>query len=211
MNRRLQQLLGLENITPAKLAEKIGVQPSGISHILSGRNKPSYDFINKLLLHFPSISAEWLITGKGKPYKDQNFLERQKENKNEFDISNSSDIFRNDIISPMTENQEEHTMFNQNDNLAGFDSENPVTSFNISDSDLTTNIGNKQQATDKQELKAHNKDSQLDKSEINNDSRTTAGQISNNKTPQRPLFNKKVRRITLFYSDGSFQEFYPNR
>lgn len=72
MNRRLQQFLELEQLTPSRLADMLGIQRSSISHILSGRNKPGYDFLNKFILKFPQISAEWLISGKGKPYKEQN-------------------------------------------------------------------------------------------------------------------------------------------
>ena len=71
MKDRLQQFLTLEQLSPARLSEIIGIQRSGLSHILSGRNKPGFDFINKLLLKFPAINAEWLITGKGKIYKEQ--------------------------------------------------------------------------------------------------------------------------------------------
>jgi len=49
MNRRLQQFLELEQLTPSRLADILGVQRSGLSHILSGRNKPGYEFIHKLL------------------------------------------------------------------------------------------------------------------------------------------------------------------
>ncbi|MBP3342886.1 MAG: helix-turn-helix transcriptional regulator, partial [Bacteroidales bacterium] len=72
MNTRLQQFLTLENLTPARLADILGVQRSGMSHILSGRNKPGYDFIFKLCTKFPHLNANWFITGKGKPYKDSN-------------------------------------------------------------------------------------------------------------------------------------------
>ena len=72
MNRRLQQFLELENLSPARLADMLGVQRSGVSHILSGRNKPGFDFIQKLLTKFPSLSADWFLTGKGKPYKEMN-------------------------------------------------------------------------------------------------------------------------------------------
>jgi len=72
MKDRLQQFLNAEQLSPARLSDIIGIQRSGLSHILSGRNKPSFDFIQKLLLKFPSINSEWLITGKGKMYKDQN-------------------------------------------------------------------------------------------------------------------------------------------
>lgn len=72
MNNRLQQFLDLENLSPARLADMLGVQRSGVSHILSGRNKPGFDFIQKLLTKFPALSADWFLTGKGKPYKEMN-------------------------------------------------------------------------------------------------------------------------------------------
>ena len=51
------------------LADKMGVQRSGISHILSGRNYPSFDFLQKLLENFSRLNAEWLILGQGSMYK----------------------------------------------------------------------------------------------------------------------------------------------
>ncbi|OJV18144.1 MAG: hypothetical protein BGO30_04135 [Bacteroidetes bacterium 41-46] len=76
MKGRLQQFLEVEQLSPARLSEIMGIQRSGLSHILSGRNKPGFDFIQKLLVKFPALNAEWLITGKGKMYKDQNRSEK---------------------------------------------------------------------------------------------------------------------------------------
>ena len=70
MKSRLTQFLQLEQLSPARFADVLGVQRSGISHILSGRNKPGFDLIEKILIKFPDVSAEWLITGKGKMYKE---------------------------------------------------------------------------------------------------------------------------------------------
>lgn len=47
----------------------IGVQRSSISHILSGRNRPSLDFVQKILKVFPDIRSEWLVMGKGPMYE----------------------------------------------------------------------------------------------------------------------------------------------
>ncbi len=52
-------------MTPAEFAEEISVQRSSISHIISGRNKPSLDFITKIKNRFPDIEWNWLITGNG--------------------------------------------------------------------------------------------------------------------------------------------------
>ncbi len=56
----------LNNLSASAFAEKIGVQPSSISHILSGRNKPSLEFVEKILTQFPNVSADWLINGNTK-------------------------------------------------------------------------------------------------------------------------------------------------
>lgn len=65
MIERIRTILNKEDISASKLAEKIGVQRSSISHILSERNKPSLEFIQKICEAFPSINSEWLLTGKG--------------------------------------------------------------------------------------------------------------------------------------------------
>ena len=67
---RIQLLIKSKNLTASKFADEIGVQRSGISHILSGRNKPSLEFIQKILSHFPEIRMEWLLNGSGSMYKE---------------------------------------------------------------------------------------------------------------------------------------------
>lgn len=68
MKERLIQLLDLEQLTPSKFADIIGVQRSSVSHVISGRNNPSFDFIQKTLTAFPGLNAEWLIVGQGTMY-----------------------------------------------------------------------------------------------------------------------------------------------
>lgn len=70
MKERIEAIIQHERLTPSLFADAIGVQRSGISHILSGRNKPSLDFLNKLLARFPQISGDWLITGQGSMLKN---------------------------------------------------------------------------------------------------------------------------------------------
>ncbi len=68
MNRRLQQFLSAENISQSQLAEILGVARASVSHILSGRNKPGFDFILNMTNRFPALNIEWLISGKGRMY-----------------------------------------------------------------------------------------------------------------------------------------------
>ncbi len=70
MKDRLQQFLDLKNISAARLADMMGIQRSALSHILGGRNKPSFDFISKFITLFPYVNAEWFITGKGEAFKN---------------------------------------------------------------------------------------------------------------------------------------------
>ncbi len=65
MKDRFEQILAFYQLSSAQFADNIGVQRSSISHIVSGRNLPSFDFIQKMLIKYPEIDANWLITGKG--------------------------------------------------------------------------------------------------------------------------------------------------
>ena len=62
---RLEKVIQFYGLSASSFAEKIGVQRSSISHILSGRNKPSLEFIMKLLSSFPEVDLYWLLNGKG--------------------------------------------------------------------------------------------------------------------------------------------------
>lgn len=81
MNDRIRLILKTKNISASKFADEIGVQRSGISHILSGRNNPSLDFIQKILKRFPDISSDWIIFGKGSMYKDTDLFSTLEEHK----------------------------------------------------------------------------------------------------------------------------------
>ena len=74
MKERIIQFLSENNLTSTKFADVIGVQRSSMSHILSGRNKPSFDFIEKMLIAYPELNAQWLITGKRNMFTNQPLL-----------------------------------------------------------------------------------------------------------------------------------------
>lgn len=76
---RFRYVMKVYNETPSSFADKIGVQRSSISHILSERNKPSLDFIQKILEHYPKIDAQWLINGKQSPKETELVNEEQGE------------------------------------------------------------------------------------------------------------------------------------
>lgn len=69
MKDRILQIIKEEGMTNTRFANEIGVQPSSISHIVSGRNKASIELISKILHRFPGINTDWLMLGKGEMYK----------------------------------------------------------------------------------------------------------------------------------------------
>ena len=139
MNSRLQQFLQLENLTPARFADIMGVQRSNISHLLSGRNKPGYDFIQKFLNTFPDINPEWLLTGRGRPYKDMHAQMPYSTPSANPEAEDAADLF-----TPVSDHVREENTAEDVD---------------------------------------------------------TMGIVA----------EKGIKRITVFYSDGTFQEFYPSK
>lgn len=72
--KRLEIILDYYSLNASAFADKIGVQRSSLSHLLSGRNKPSLDFILKILEVFPDVDLYWILNGKG------NFPKNSDEN-----------------------------------------------------------------------------------------------------------------------------------
>ena len=65
MKDRIAHIIRAKNLTAAEFAIRLGIQPSNISHLLSGRNNPSLDFVRKLKETFPEYNLDWIIFGKG--------------------------------------------------------------------------------------------------------------------------------------------------
>ncbi len=66
MLQRIKQIIEKEKLSSTQFASEIGVQRSALSHVLSGRNNPSLDFMMKIKTRYPDINLDWLLLGKGK-------------------------------------------------------------------------------------------------------------------------------------------------
>lgn len=113
--KRLENILDYYNISASVFADKIGVQRSSLSHLLSGRNKPSLDFVLRVTDNFPDVDLYWLLNGKGTFPKSETpapevnipspspfYIEQQTENNNVGDLF--SEKTETDI--PQSENKE---------------------------------------------------------------------------------------------------------
>ena len=136
MKERLIEILKHFKINASQFADQIGVQRASVSHVLSGRNKPGFDFIQKIVEAYPSVSAEWLISGKGELLK--------------------SKMQRQDLFSEVE--------FDENEQIEdGRKNKSPL---------------NKKYSEDR-------------------------------KSTEKTAVIKKVEKIILFYSDKSFEEYFP--
>ena len=74
--KRLEIILEYYALNASSFADKIGVQRSSMSHLLSGRNKPSLDFVMKITEVFPEVDLYWILNGTGSfPKNNEEILE----------------------------------------------------------------------------------------------------------------------------------------
>jgi len=77
--KRLEIILEYYALNASSFADKIGVQRSSMSHLLSGRNKPSLDFVMKITEVFPEVDLYWILNGTGSfPKNNEEILETTK-------------------------------------------------------------------------------------------------------------------------------------
>ena len=94
-----------ENITQTQLADTLSVARGSVSNILAGRNKPGYDFLESLILHYPHLNLEWLLSGKGKMYHEspkEETARGQEESPIQLDLFPTNSPLSNREISKIT-------------------------------------------------------------------------------------------------------------
>ena len=83
---RIQKIMNYYSLTASALADQLGVLRSSISHLLSERNKPSLDFVLKIVNKYPEIDLYWLLYGNGTFPKEE--------------VQNPKESIPNEIIFP---------------------------------------------------------------------------------------------------------------
>ncbi len=147
MKDRIKKILDSQGLNATQFAQKVSMNVSALSHILSGRNNPGYDALQKIIVNFPRINVEWLMTGQGEMYKEN-----------------------------LPEEPEQVTLF----------SENPIKP---------------EQGSGKAEYPAQKGLKSTQKPIMYSDNQLL---ISKEKT------NTKIRKIAVFYSDNTYEEFFPH-
>ncbi|MGD9992574.1 MAG: helix-turn-helix domain-containing protein [Salinivirgaceae bacterium] len=152
IKERLVRIMTSEGLNASLFADRIGVQRSSISHILSGRNKPSLDFLEKILGTYPKYNAEWLVMGTGQVYK----------------APKQSSLFDDQVP-------------------------------------LTQEIANREKTEPLVQLPEEKSDT-LEGNISSDETPGTYGIQSENKTP-----DKTIEKVLIFYTDGTFSAYQPNK
>ncbi len=69
MKEKIKYIMESEGLSTTRMAEALEIQPSAISHLVSGRNKPGYDLIQRILRRFPRVNPDWLLLDSQEPYR----------------------------------------------------------------------------------------------------------------------------------------------
>lgn len=207
MKNRILTIINLEKISAAQMASLLGIQRSTLSNIIGGRNKPSYDILNSILTKFPNLNFEWLMNGKGNPYKDPDknlrgeslFTGSVENSTKEPEIQSSSPTSPLEVqntpsednlfsYTPSTEEVSEDFPLQIDEEFHPF----PV----LEEGELGKRVEMLQKSKNENvaEIKAPAEPSEN-------------GLKPANKHIAEEKNGKKIERIQIFFSDGTFQEF----
>lgn len=162
INDKIKQILIDKSLTPSYFADEIGVQRSSISHILSGRNRPSFDIIQKIIRRFPELGYEWIMEE-----------DAQSPNSNQFGQLNYGVPRNNAQPSSINRRDQSASYTASSINIRGQRNEIPPVAQQPSVAVASTDM--------------------LDAT----DPKPSA------------LVQKRVEKILIFYTDGSFREYNP--
>lgn len=117
---RLAHILRAKNLTASQFAELMEIQPSNVSHLLNGRNKPSLDFLIKLKELFPEYSFDWIILGK-KPITEIKFDKDDNESEEQVIEFDNTDVklpdLEENVFDKVIDNQEKISEKKEIDNI----------------------------------------------------------------------------------------------
>ena len=120
--KRLEIILEFYGLSASVFADKMGVQRSGLSHLMSGRNKPSLDFVMKIIENFPDVDFYWLLNGEGTFPKSEITTTKISEEKIITSPTlfppvetSSMNLFSSEANEPVKENMKETDLFSQAD------------------------------------------------------------------------------------------------
>jgi transcriptional regulator with XRE-family HTH domain len=192
IQERILQIMTNYGLNAGQFADKLGVQPSSISHILSGRNKPSLDFVTKLLNCFPQIDYMWLVMGKGSMFKINDESEK---------LINNNEKLKEDKEKQI--NNPELSLFSQESSNAKPSEISKIEDNNLHDDEKSLyNVKTVENNSTKDKFSSLNS--------IYKEDKQTKKEIEEKETEikEKESFVKEkvIEKIIVFYTDNTFDE-----
>ena len=180
LNERIAKIIEYSAYSSSEFADAVEVQRSSISHITSGRNKPSLDFLVKVKDRFPELQWDWLITGDGEMLKS----------------TEQPEVFAADAEKPKTTSLPDLFTLIEDDYLGSTESEDRIQK------KVTGHI-------ETEERRESNKTEQAPAKDFTTDSQRLGAQENAGQPQPAHNQENKVTRIVLFYENGKFESFEP--
>lgn len=195
---RINLILKTKNLTLKQFSEEIGMQPSNMSHIMSGRHKPSLDFVLKVINRYPEINIKWLTLGEGEMFATSGPARVQREPQSAVHNAVVQNVTTpvapknsTPLLSPKNENSFAPTLFDVND-VADSTVDSAVTPVDIPDDEPDT-------------YDDFPPDDTVDR--VPSPARTAPKSLDNNVREKKP--QKKIVKVVILYDDHSFAEYFP--
>lgn len=179
LNERISKIIEYSEFTSSEFADAVDVQRSSISHITSGRNKPSLDFLIKVKEHFPELEWDWLIKGDGEMLKKP-----EEERTAEVEPEKTKPTSLPDLFSLIDD-----------DNFGFTESEDRVMKPSFEEKIETPRESVKTAESPAQEILNDSPQLEKNPAQINPQAFETQG--------------NKIKRIVLFFENGKFESFEP--
>lgn len=114
LNDKIKQILIDKNISPSYFADEIGVQRSSVSHILSGRNKPSLDIVQKIIRRFPEFGMDWILDEEEIPSVRREKAPVSAVKEDLFEMEDENTVIIEPVKAPVEPISPVSTMLNHN-------------------------------------------------------------------------------------------------
>ena len=187
MKDRITLLIKAKNLTAAQFADQIGVQKSSISHIISGRNNASLDFIQKVLLTYPDVNMDWLMFGKGPLFKSGETVVKVS-NDDSLNAVSTVDLAHVDLFSELMPGKTIDFRKENDLSLEAKPEEN--TSMEITETENVVPLLKNKETTSEEIPFRIKENIKVD-------------------TGQKNTGTKTILKIVEFYSDNTYREFFP--
>lgn len=180
LNERISKVIEYSGLTSSEFADEIDVQRSSISHVTSGRNKPSLEFIIKIKSRFPEILWDWLVTGEGQMLKSD--LPEIHETEMKAPESNDGEKSKPTSLPDL------FTMMNEDEDFGAEESEIESPKEASGESFIPSRSQAEEKITDSQRLENF---------------------IPHHPTQSTANKGVAIKRIVIFYENGKFESFEP--